>query len=232
MAGGAALPRLRWRGARGPFAVEPWAAGAGGAGLSSLFVRLSPSAGDGGVWLARSLALLLSRGPGARVAPDLLPSMALPLLLPVGYCPCGLFAVFSAPASSCQPLGSVVVRKKHGGDGPLPFPANVIGDDPDGAVLGGVVAGEEAPIARAGGEVVGGIVFRVEIDPIAGGVAIKEGGEERVGNGGGDSGSGDNAAEVVEHGLMGCGGLTSLPAGAELDPFAGVSDRDARPTTS
>jgi hypothetical protein len=46
-------------GARGPFAVEPWAAGAGGVGLSSLFVQLSPSAGDGGVWLARSLALLV-----------------------------------------------------------------------------------------------------------------------------------------------------------------------------
>jgi hypothetical protein len=28
MAGGAALPRLRWRVARGPAAVEPWAAGA------------------------------------------------------------------------------------------------------------------------------------------------------------------------------------------------------------
>jgi hypothetical protein len=59
MAGGAALPRLRWRVARGPVAVEPWAARAGGSGLSSLFVRLSPSAGDGGVWLARSLALLV-----------------------------------------------------------------------------------------------------------------------------------------------------------------------------
>jgi hypothetical protein len=32
-------------------------------------------------------------------------------------------------------------------------------------------------------------------------MAIKEGGDERVGNGGGDSGSGDDAAEVVEHGF-------------------------------
>jgi hypothetical protein len=142
--------------------------------------------------------------PGARVLSLLLPSMALPRPLPVGYCPCGLLAVFSAP--SAQPLGSVTVRKKHSCDGSLPFPANVIGDDPDGAVLGGVVAGEEAPIACACGEVVGGFVFRVEIAPIAGGVAIKEGGEEREGNGGGDSGSGDDAAEVVEHGGSVAGG--------------------------
>ncbi len=54
--------------------------------------------------------------------------------------------------------------------------------------------------ACASGEIVGGFVFRIQIAPIAGGMAIEEGGEERVGNGGGDSGRGDNAAEVVEHG--------------------------------
>ncbi len=79
-------------------------------------------------------------------------------------------AIFSDPSD--HPLASVIVRKEHGGDGPLPFPANVIGDDPDRAVLGGVVAGEEAPIACTGGEVVGGFVFRIKIAPIAGGVAI------------------------------------------------------------
>ncbi len=52
---------------REPAAVEPWAAGAVGAGLSSLFVRLSPSAGDRWGWMDRSLALLLSRGPGVHV---------------------------------------------------------------------------------------------------------------------------------------------------------------------
>ncbi len=99
-------------------------------------------------------------------------------------------------------------------------------------MLGRVVAGEEASIARAGGEVVGSFVFRVEIAPIAGGVPIEEGGEERVGNGGGESGGSDDAAEVVEHDLTDCGGLTPLPGGARLDQWAGVSDRDARPTTS
>jgi hypothetical protein len=63
-------------------------------------------------------------------------------------------------------------------------------------------------------------------------VAIKEGGDERVGDGGGYGGSGDDAAEVVAHGLMACSGLTPLPDGARLDPLAGVSDPDVRPTTS
>ncbi len=133
-----------------------------------------------------------------------------------------------------SPLASVIIRKEHSGNGPLSFPANVVGDDPNRAGLGRVVTGEEAPIASMGGKVVGGFVFRIQIAPIAGGMAIEEGGDERMGNGGGggDSGSGDDAAEVVEHGLMACCSLTPLPAGARLDPLVGVSDRDARPTTS
>ncbi len=117
-----------------------------------------------------------------------------------------------------SPLGSVIVRKEHGGDGPLSFPTNVIGDDPNRAVLGGVVTGEEAPIACTGSEVVGGFVFRIQIAPIAGGMAIEEGGDERVGNGGGDSGSGDDAAEVVEHGFSVAAEAGGRKAGAMEDP--------------
>jgi hypothetical protein len=106
MAGGAALPRLRWRERSGPAAVEPWAAGAVEAGLSSLFVGLSPSAGDSGVWLARSLALLLSSGPGARVVLVLLPPMGLALPLQVVCCPCALLAVFSASSGQSPGLSN------------------------------------------------------------------------------------------------------------------------------
>ncbi len=98
MAGGAALPRLRWRGARGRLQWSRGLLEPVGAGLSSLFARLRLSAGDSGGWQARSLALLLSHGHGARVVLVLLASMGLALPLPVGYCPCGLSVVCSAPS--------------------------------------------------------------------------------------------------------------------------------------
>jgi hypothetical protein len=44
----------------------------------------------------------------------------------------------------------VVVRKEHRGDRPLALAADVIGEDPERAVLGGGVAGEEAAVAGAG----------------------------------------------------------------------------------
>jgi hypothetical protein len=48
------------------------------------------------------------------------------------------------------PWGSAVVRKEHRGDRPLALATDVIGDDPQRAVLGGGVAGEEAAAAGAG----------------------------------------------------------------------------------
>jgi hypothetical protein len=56
------------------------------------------------------------------------------------------------------PLCSVVVRAEHGCDRPLPLTADVVGDDPDRAVLAGGVAGEKAAVAAAGCVVVGGLV--------------------------------------------------------------------------
>ena len=73
--------------------------------------------------------------------------------------------------------------------------ADVVGDDPEGAVLGREVDGEEAAIAAAGGLVVGGLVVLAEVAPIAGGMAIEQGGDLVVGHGGGH-----HTAEAVAHG--------------------------------
>jgi hypothetical protein len=56
-------PATAVAGCSGPAALEPWAAGACGAGLSSLFVRLSPSADGVGAWIAWSPALLVPLAP-------------------------------------------------------------------------------------------------------------------------------------------------------------------------
>jgi len=98
---------------------------------------------------------------------------------------------------------SVVLGKHHRGDRPLPLPADVVGDDPDRAVLAGGVAGEKAADAAAGGVVVGSLVVGIEITPVTSSVAIEQGGDLVMGHGGGYSGGGDDAAEVVAHGL-GC----------------------------
>lgn len=65
-------------GARGWVLWSPWLLEPLGAGLSSLFVRLSPSAGGNGGWQARSLALHPSCGPGARDESALLPPWGSP----------------------------------------------------------------------------------------------------------------------------------------------------------
>jgi hypothetical protein len=95
---------------------------------------------------------------------------------------------------------SIVVWKEHRGDGPVPLPANVVGDDPERAVLGGGVAGEEAAITAAGGLVVGGFVVVADLAPVARRMAIEQGGDLVVGHGGGYGGGGHHAAEVVAHG--------------------------------
>ena len=110
---------------------------------------------------------------------------------------------------------SVVLRKHHRGDRPFPLPPDVVRDDPERAVLGGGVAGEEAPIAGAGGLVVGGLVVLADLAPVTPGMAIKQGGDLVMGHGGGHSGSGHHAAEVVAHG-PGCDGEEE--AGPEAAP--------------
>ena len=97
---------------------------------------------------------------------------------------------------------SVVVRKKHRRQWSIPFSPDVIRDDPDGAVLGSVVAGEEASVTRAGCFIIGGHVVRAHVAPIASGMAIEQGCDLLLGNGGGESGGGDDAAKVVAHGWM------------------------------
>jgi hypothetical protein len=48
------------------------------------------------------------------------------------------------------PFCSVILREEHGGDRSFPLAADVVSDDPEGAVLGRGVAGEEAAVAGAG----------------------------------------------------------------------------------
>jgi hypothetical protein len=90
--------------------------------------------------------------------------------------------------------------EEHGGDRSFALAAGVVGDHPELAVFGGEVAGEEAAIAAAGGFVVGGFVVFAEVAPVAGGMAIEQGGDQRGGHGGGYGGGGHHTAEVVEHG--------------------------------
>ena len=78
------------------------------------------------------------------------------------------------PLSCCRRIllpASVVLRKHHRGDRPFPLPADVVGDDPERAVLGSAVAGEEPPIAATGGLIVGGHVVLADLAPGAGGTA-------------------------------------------------------------
>jgi hypothetical protein len=103
------------------------------------------------------------------------------------------------------PFCSVVVWEEHGGDRPVALAADVVGDHPELAVFGGEVAGEEAAIAAAGCFGVGGFVVFAEVAPVAGGMAIEQGGDQRGGHGGGYGGGGHHAAEVVEHGGKGRG---------------------------
>ena len=98
---------------------------------------------------------------------------------------------------------SVVVGKQPGRDRPLALAPDVVGDHPDRAVVGGGVAGEEAAVACAGCFLVGSLVVAIEVAPIAGGMAIEQGGDERVGNVGGHGGGGHHSAEVMEHGAGG-----------------------------
>jgi hypothetical protein len=109
-----------------------------------------------------------------------------------------------AMRSRIQAPTSVVIMEKHRGDRSIPLPADVVRDDPDFAVVGCVVAGEEAAITGAGCFVVGGFVVCVQIAPIALGMAIEEGGDLVVGNGGGKGSGGDDAAKVVEYGGKSC----------------------------
>ncbi len=62
---------------------------------------------------------------------------------------------------------SVVLRKHHRGERPLALTPDVVGDDPELAVLGREVAGEEAPVAAAGGLIVGGLVVLADVSPVA-----------------------------------------------------------------
>jgi hypothetical protein len=94
---------------------------------------------------------------------------------------------------------SVVVWKEHGGDRSLTLAADVVGDHPDRAVLGVGVTGEEAAIACAGCLLVCSLVVGIEVAPVTCGMAIKQGGDQRVGNVGGHGGGGHHSAEVMEH---------------------------------
>ena len=96
---------------------------------------------------------------------------------------------------------SVVLRKDHRGEGPFPLTTDVVGDDPDLAVLGREVAGEEAPIAAAGSLVVGGHVVLADLAPVAGGMSIEQSGDLVMGHGGSHGGGGHHAAEVGAHGF-------------------------------
>jgi hypothetical protein len=98
---------------------------------------------------------------------------------------------------------------------PFPLAADVVGDDPDRAVLGREVAGEDAAVSAAGGVVVGRLVVGIEVAPVASSMAIEQGGDLVMGHGGGHGGGGDDAAEVVAHGL-GCDGEGE--AGPEAAP--------------
>jgi hypothetical protein len=99
----------------------------------------------------------------------------------------------------------VVLREHHRGDRPLALAPDVVGDDPELAVLGSAVAGEEAPIPSTGGLVVGGLVVLADVAPVACGMAIEQGGDLVMGHGGSHGGGGHHAAEVVAHGGR-CGG--------------------------
>jgi hypothetical protein len=117
--------------------------------------------------------------------------------------------------------------KEHGGDPPLTLAADVIGDHPDLAVLGGVAAGEKPPIAGACCFVVGGLVVCVQIAPIALGMAIKEGRDLVVGNGGGEGGGGDDAAKVVEHWSKSCRANRDKPGPSARAPAGWHQPLDA-----
>jgi hypothetical protein len=121
---------------------------------------------------------------------------------PAGAGGSGSLQLSRAP-ESC--LRSVVLRKHHRGEGSFPLPPDVVGDDPELAVLGREVAGEEAPITAAGSLIVGGLVVLAKLAPVACGMAIEQGGDLVVGHGGGHGGGGHHTAEVVEHGGR-CGG--------------------------
>ena len=92
---------------------------------------------------------------------------------------------------------SVVLRKHHRREGPFPLPPDVVRDHPQLPVLGCAVAGEKPPIAAAGGLIVGGLVVLADLAPVAGGMAIEQGGDLVVGHGGG----GHHGAEVLAHGF-------------------------------
>jgi hypothetical protein len=70
---------------------------------------------------------------------------------------------------------SVVVWKHHRRKGSLPLPTDVVGDYPQLAVLGSAVAGEEPPVAAAGGLIVRGPVVLADLAPVACGMAIEQG---------------------------------------------------------
>jgi hypothetical protein len=113
-----------------------------------------------------------------------------------GPCCCFLLGPFvGAGGLAAHQLSvvSVIVWEEHGGDGSFSLTADVVGDDPDGAVLGCVVDGEEASIASASGQVIGGLVLWAEVPPVAFGMAIQEGSDHSAGYGGGNSGSGHHS---------------------------------------
>ena len=101
---------------------------------------------------------------------------------------------------------SVVRRKQHGGDRAVTLTAQVFRDHPDGAVLLGVVAGEQATFRLAVVGIVGGLVFAIEIAPVACCKAIEQADDHVLRHGSRDSGSGDAAAKGMAHGWGGTEG--------------------------
>lgn len=64
-------------------------------------------------------------------------------------------------------------------------------------MLSGALAGEQPPIAAAGGLIVGGPVLLADLAPVARGMAIEQGGDLIEGHGGSHRGNGHYTAEIV-----------------------------------
>lgn len=70
--------------------------------------------------------------------------------------------------------GSVLVCEHHVGGGTTALAAQLVGDHPDGALLLGLVVGEQPAFCLSVVGIVGGLVFGIEIAPVAGGMAIEQ----------------------------------------------------------
>jgi len=97
---------------------------------------------------------------------------------------------------------SVVVWKEHRGERAFPLTPDVVGDDPERAVLGSAVAGEKPAVAAMGGLTVGGLVVLADLAPVARVMAIEQAGDLVMGHGGSHRGGGHHTAEVVAHGQV------------------------------